>query len=53
MSGHIVDYGVWPQQGAGYQSLKDVRVTLQDVYKLNLEESLLAGCIELSAKLLG
>lgn len=32
LSGHVVDYGSWPDQGLGYFSLKQAEETLQEYY---------------------
>jgi hypothetical protein len=53
-SGHVVDYGVWPDQKREYYSLADIKLTLQDVTGASgIEGSVFAGLTALTAQLFG
>lgn len=54
MTGWIVDYGAWPEQGRSYWALRDARPTLQDRAKgAGLEGAIFAGLQHLTAALCG
>jgi hypothetical protein len=53
-TGELIDYGVWPEQGASYVTVNEIRKTLQSTYgDLGLEGQIYAGLQDLSRFLLG
>ena len=51
--GHVVDYGVWPQQSRRYFRMQEIRKTLATVYKLDEDAALRKGIQELTEHLSG
>lgn len=53
-TGHVIDYGAWPDQGRAYFTLRDARPTLAAATGVaSLEGSLFAGLTRLAEQLLG
>jgi hypothetical protein len=50
-SGHVLDYGIFPEQASGSLSYPRIKTRLRDVFPGNMEAALLAGLKKLFAEL--